>query len=94
MQPEMFGASCQRKIQPCLLSEPFNRRRLDSMDEIEEQFDLSKNIYLLVLDTDNLTVRGARTVAGLASGESHRGEYSFLSLTIMLLCMKSGMPLD
>ena len=45
-------------------------------DEIEEQFDTSKNIYLLALDTDRLIAQGIqiRAVSGLGSGESHSGK--------------------
>jgi Leucine-rich repeat (LRR) protein len=42
-------------------------------DEIEEQLDISKNIYLLALDTDHL-ISGGRAISGIAYGESHSGK--------------------
>ena len=42
-------------------------------DEIEEQFDTSKNIYLMVLDTSDGIVIGDLNPAGLGSGGSHNG---------------------
>ena len=42
-------------------------------EEIEEQFDTSKNIYVLVLDTSDGIVIGDRNPAGLGSGGSHNG---------------------
>ena len=42
-------------------------------DEIEEQFDTSKNIYVLVLDTSDGIVIGDLSPAGLGGGDSHSG---------------------
>ena len=44
-------------------------------DEIEEQFDMSKNIYVLALDlsVNHIIVGGYGAVAGLGGGNSHNG---------------------
>lgn len=45
-------------------------------DEIEEQFDMSKNIYVIALDlsVNHIIVRGYGAVAGLGGGNSHNGK--------------------
>ncbi len=42
-------------------------------DEIEEQFDTSKNIYVLILDTSDGIVIEDRNLGGLGGGDSHSG---------------------